>query len=122
MSAAVRLIIRRIGVSDGFDNVTNYPDSLLDDWIADSLLDVPTSRLGSNADRAVAYYTCHLMLGSSSAVSSTGGGIKTQKAGDVSIEYHASSSSSSSAITDKYYEMYLKLIESKTRVGPLVLR
>ena len=122
MSAAIRSIIRRVGAGDSFDNVTTYPDATLDLWISDSIIDVPpASKLGLKYDRAVAYYTCHLMLGGSSSVSSTGGGIKKKEAGDVSIEYHAATSSSTSSISDKYYEMYLQLIKNNARPSPLTL-
>ncbi len=119
MSASVISIIRRIGAADGFGNATTYPDAVLNEWIADARLDVPVSKLGANADRALAYYTCHLLLQSGSTVSSTGGGVKRQKAGQVEIEYHQASFSS--VISDKYYEMYLTLIRRFARPSPMVL-
>lgn len=119
MSAAIRAIIRRIGAGDGFDNVTTYPNDTLDDWISDTQQDFPVSKLGDRADRAVAYYTCHLMLTASSAVSSTGGAIAREKAGDVERSYHSGSSASSSS--SKYYEMYLRLVKNLTRMSPIVL-
>jgi hypothetical protein len=119
MSAAIREIIRRIGAGDGFDNVTTYPNDTLDDWISDAQQDVPVSKLGDRADRAVAYYTCHLMLMASSAVSSTGGTVASEKAGDVERSYHSGSSASSSS--SKYYEMYLRLVKNLTRMSPFVL-
>ena len=120
MSAAIVSFIRRIGAGDGFNDANAYPDATLEEWITDALQDVPVSRLGVKADRAVAYYTCHLMLQSSSTVSSTGGGLKREKAGDVEKEYHAAGSSMA-ATSDKYYETYLQLIAQKTRVSPIVL-
>lgn len=120
MSAAIVSIIRRIGAGDRFNDVTLYPDAALELWIADALQDVPVSRLGVKADRAVAYYTCHLMLQGSGSVSSTGGSVKKQKAGDVEIEYNAANASMS-AVSDKYYETYLQLIAQNTRVSPIVL-
>ena len=119
MSASVITIIRRIGAADGFDNVTAYPDATLNEWIADARLDVPVSKLGANADRALAYYTCHLLLQSGTTVSSTGGAVKREKAGQVEIEYHQASFSS--VISDKYYEMYLQLIKRVARPSPMVL-
>jgi len=119
MSSTVRGIIRRIGAGDGFDNVTNYPDATLNDWIADAQIDVPVSRLGAKADRAVAYYTCHLMLQSSSSVSSTGGAVKKEKTRNVEREYHQSTSTD--ATSDKYYEMYLRLIKGLITPRPFVL-
>ena len=122
MSAAIRSIIRRIGAGDSFNDVTAYPDATLDDWIGDAIIDTPpASRLGTKYDRAVAYYTCHLMLQGGSSVSSTGGGIKKKQAGAVSIEYHQASTSSASQVSDKYLEMYLKLIKINTRPSPMVL-
>jgi len=120
MSAAIVSIIRRIGAADGFNDVTAYPDLTIEEWITDALQDVPVARLGVRADRAVAYYTAHLMLQSGSSVSSTGGGVKRQKAGDVEIEYHAAGSNML-AISDKYYETYLQLIKTNTRMSPIVL-
>ena len=119
MSSAIRTIIRRIGAGDGFNNATTYPDGTLDDWIADALTFVPVSKLGDRADLAAAYYTCHLMLMATSAVSSTGGAIARDKAGDVERSYHAASGSS--AATSKYYELYLQLVKNLTRMSPFVL-
>jgi len=122
MSSAIRSIIRRVGAGDSFNDVTAYPDATLDLWIGDAVIDTPpASRLGTKYDRAVAYYTCHLMLQSGSAVSSTGGGVKKKKAGDVEIEYHQASTSSASSISDKYYDMYIALIKINTRPSPMVL-
>lgn len=121
MSAAIVSIIRRIGAGDSFNDATLYPDATLEEWIGDASQDVPpSSRLGNKYDRAVAYYTCHLMLQGSGSVSSTGGGLKREKAGDVEIEYHAASSNISPN-SDKYYQTYLGIIANKTRVSPIVL-
>lgn len=121
MSAAIVSIIRRIGAGDSFNDVTLYPDATLEEWIGDASQDVPTaSRLGNKYNRAVAYYTCHLMLQGSGSVSSTGGGLKREKAGDVEIEYHAASTNISPN-SDKYYQTYLGIIANKTRVSPIVL-
>ena len=121
MSAAIRTIIRRIGAGDGFDDITNYPDATIDLWIADALIDVPTSQLGTKADRSVAYYTCHLMLQSTSNVSSTGGSIKREKTRNVEVEYFAGGNTSTSGTTDKYYDMYIRLIRKCTRMSPFIL-
>jgi hypothetical protein len=120
MSAAIRTIIRRIGAGDGFDNTTTHPDDTPDDFISDALTFVPVSKLGNRADLAAAYYTCHLMLMATSAVSSTGGAIAREKAGDVERSFHAGSSASSGA-TSKYYELYLQLVKNLTRMSPFVL-
>jgi hypothetical protein len=119
MSSTVISIIRRIGKADGFDNITNYPDATLNEWIADARLDVPVSRLGANADRALAYYTAHLMLQGSTTVSSTGGGVKKQKTRNVEVEYQQVQLSS--VISDKYYELYLQFIKRLARPSPMVL-
>lgn len=119
MSSTIRAIIRRIGAGDGFDNATNYPNDTLDDWIADSQIDVPVSRLGAKADRAVAYYTCHLMLQASSSVSSTGGAVKKEKTRNVEREYHQATSTT--ATSDKYYEMYMRLLKGLVMPRPFVL-
>lgn len=119
MSAAVITIIRRIGTADGFDNVTNYSDATLNEWITDARLDVPVARLGANGNRALAYYTCHLMLQGSTTVSSTGGGIKSQKTRNVEVEYQQVQLSS--VVSDKYYELYLQFIKRLARPSPMVL-
>lgn len=119
MSAAVISIIRRIGTADGFDNATTYPDATLNEWIADARFDVPVSKLGNNANRALAYYTCHLMLQASNAVSSTGGGVKRQRTRNVEVEYHQAQFNS--VVSDKYYEMYLQFIKRVSRPSPMVL-
>ena len=120
MSLAIRSYIRRYGKGDGFDNIEAFPDSILDEWIADALQDVPAARLGNKSDRAAAYYACHLILHGSESLKSTGGGLKKEKAGDVEIEWHATSNSASSAISDKYLEMYLSFLSQKS-LSPIVL-
>ena len=122
MSAAIISKVRRIGKSDGFDNVTNYPDALISEYIADAQLTVPTSKLGGKADLATAYYTCHLMYQGSDSASSGGGSLASEKVGDVEKKYFASGGSSSATIgSDKYLDLYNALIKSVCRGGPLVL-
>lgn len=122
MSAAIRAIIRRVGVGDGFNNTTTYPDATLDDWIADAEQDVPTCNLGDRSDRAVAYYTCHLMYQATSSAASSGGSLIKEKVGDVERAYSAGSSSSSSTSSkDKYWVMYQNLLGSIWRNSPMVL-
>lgn len=118
MSSTIRGIIRRIAPE--FADVSAYPDATLDLWIADAQLDVPASKFGLNADRAVAYYTAHLMTQGSSSTSVSGGAVSKEKVGDVEITYSTSASASSGA-GDKYYDMYLQLAKKLTRMGPIVL-
>lgn len=117
MSSAIRSIIRRIGAGDGFDNSTTYPDSVLNDWITQAQLSVPTNKLGDKANYAVAYYSAHLMLSASSKVSSTGGSVTMEKSGDVQRSYSAGSGSGSS----KYLDEYNRLIKTLVRPSPFVL-
>lgn len=121
MSVAVIAKVRRIGASDGFDNVTTYPDALISDYIDDASLFVPVSRLGAKSDLALSYYTCHLMYQESAAASSSGGSKTKEKVGDVEVTYSAGGSASTSGASDKYLDLYKALTKSILRGGPFVL-
>jgi len=119
MSAAIIALVRRYGVSSGFDNATDYPDETVAAWVADALIDVPYSKLGTKADRAAAYYTCSLMFQASAGVGGSGGGVKKEKTRNVEIEYQQATGAINA--TDKYYNLYLRLIGPGCKAGPLVL-
>lgn len=112
---------------------TRYPQfntldtTRVDAIIEDAKLMVPCCKLGSRADLAVMYKAGSLLassLSTSSTGSSSGGGIKRQKDGDVEIEYHASglsSSSSSSGLSNDFETLYQQLVSGINRNSPRVL-
>lgn len=111
--------IRRFGKRDGFNDSSIYPDSELLEWIADAKQDVPVSKLGARADRALAYYSLHLMSQAYGKTSVSGAKMK-EKVGDVEVQY-ASTSSDRNITPEGYYQLYLKLIANPAKIGPIVL-
>ena len=99
--------------------------ALIDAMIDDAKLLVPCCNLGDRADLSVMYKAGELLassLGTSSTGSSSGGGIKRQKDGDVEIEYHASGSSGGSVTyANDFARLYAQSVQGIYRNSPRVL-
>lgn len=98
---------------------------LIDAMIDDAKLSVPCCKLGDRADLAVMYKAGALLasaLSTSSTGSSSGGGIKKMKDGDVEIEYaQASSSSGSVTYANDFERLYAQIVQGAYRNSPRVL-
>ena len=111
MAESIRDILFRIAPE--FE--TSNPDELakIDLFIEDAKCDVPVSKLGKKADRAVAYYTAHLLT-----CIGNDGVISQEKIGDESVSYAIDRNDINST---KYLRTYERMTANLIRFSPFVL-